>query len=62
MTVFLETLWGFTKEVKPPFMFDVEFGIALEAMQGNWASSHGDGGNLMGFLELRWEHRVSSRV
>ena len=43
-------------------MFDVEFGIALEAMQGNWASSHGDGGNLMGFLELRWEHRVSSRV
>ena len=31
-------------EVKPPFMFDVEHGIALEAMQGNWASSCLEGG------------------
>ena len=39
MTVFLGTLWSSIKEFKPPFMFDVEHGIALEAMQGNQASS-----------------------
>ena len=39
MTVFLGNLWSSIKEVKPPFMFDVEHGIALEAMQGNQALS-----------------------
>ena len=62
MTVFLGTLWNSIKEVKPPFMFDVEHGIALEAMQGNRASSRSEGGNLMIFLELQWEPGVSSRV
>ena len=62
MTVFLGTLWSSIKEVKPPFVFDVEHRIALEAMQGNRASSRGEGGNLMVFLELRWEPGVSSRV
>ena len=62
MTVFLETLWSSIKEVKPPFVFYVEHGIALEAMQGNRASSHSEGRNLMVFLELRWEPGASSRV
>ena len=43
MRVFLGTLWSAIKEVKAPFMFDVEHGIAPPAMQGNRASSHGEG-------------------
>ena len=43
-------------------MFYVEHGIALEAMQGNRASSHGEWENLMVFLKLRWEPGVSSRL
>ena len=62
MTVFLETLWSSIKEVKPPFVFYVEHGIALEAMQGNRASSHSEGRNLMVFLKLLWEPGASSRV
>ena len=46
VTVFLGTLWSSIKEVKPPFVFDVEHRIALEAMQGNRASSCIEGGNL----------------
>ena len=42
MTVFLVSLLSAIKEVKTPFMFDVEHGIALLAMQGNRASSLGD--------------------
>ena len=60
--MFLGTLWSSIKEVKPPFVFHMEHRIALVAMQGNQASSHGEVGNLMGFLELQWEPRVSSRV
>ena len=37
--MFLGTLWSSTKEVKPPFLFDVEHGIALEEMEWNRASS-----------------------
>ena len=60
MTVFLGIVWSSIKEVKPPFVFDVEHGIALEAIQGNQALSHSEGGNLMVFLELWWEPGVSS--
>ena len=42
-------------------MFDWENAIALHTMQGNRASSPGDGGNLMGFLELRQARGVYSR-
>ena len=42
MTVFLGTLWSAIKEVKAPFMFDVENGIALQAVQGNRASFRGE--------------------
>ena len=43
-------------------MFDWENAIALHAMQGNRASSRGEGGSLMDFLELRQEPGVYSRV
>ena len=60
------------KEVKAPFEFDVEHGIALHAMQGNKASSHGGrevssfsligGGNLGYILELLWVWPFKIRV
>ena len=43
-------------------MFDWENAIALHAMQGNRASSRGEVGSLMDFLELRQAHGVYSRV
>ena len=43
MTVFLGTLWSTVKEVKAPFELDVEQGMALQTMQLNLASSHGEG-------------------
>ena len=54
MTVFLGTLWSSIKEVKAPFMFDVEHGIALHAMQVNWAASRGEG-------EVSWFFSSSGR-
>ena len=30
-------------QIKAPYVFDGEHGIALHAMQGNWASIHGKG-------------------
>ena len=38
MTVFLGTLSNSMKEVKAPFVFDGQQGIALDAMQGNQTS------------------------
>ena len=43
MTVFLGTLWSSIKEVKYPFVFEGEQGIALHSMQRNWASSRFEG-------------------
>ena len=40
VTVFLGSLWSSFKEIKATFMFDGEFRLALNAVQGNWASSH----------------------
>ena len=37
--VILRMVWSSIKEVKPPFVFDVEDIIALEAIQGHPASS-----------------------
>ena len=72
VTVFLRTLWCFIKEVKVPYMSDGEQGIALPAMQGNRASSRGDGevswffascgGNLGYILELQWGWRFKTCV
>ena len=33
-----ENPWSCLKEVKPLVMYDVECGMALEPLQGNWAS------------------------
>ena len=41
--VFLGTLWSSIKDVKAPFLFYVEHGIGLQAMQVNWASSSEEG-------------------
>ena len=72
MTVFLGTLWSSIKQIKAPHMFDGELGIALHAMQGNQASSHGEeevsyifsscGGNLGYILELRQRWPFKTRV
>ena len=43
MTVFLRTLWSSIKQFTAPYVFDWEHGIALHAMQGNQASSPGEG-------------------
>ena len=43
MTVFLETLWYAIKKIEAPYVFDWEYGIALHAVQGNRASSPGEG-------------------
>ena len=43
VTVFLGTLWGSNNQIKAPDVFDGEHGNALHAMQGNRASSHGEG-------------------
>ena len=43
MTVFLGTLWISAKQIKAPYVFDVDHGIALHKMQGNRASSHSEG-------------------
>ena len=62
MTVFLGILWSSIKQIKAPYMFDGEHGIALPVIQGNRGSSHGEdevswfssrcGGNLEYILEL----------
>ena len=39
VTVFLGTLWSSMKQIKTPYVFDWEHGIALHPMQGNRASS-----------------------
>ena len=58
VTVFLGTLWSSIKEVRAPFVFDVEHGIAQHAMQLNRGSSRSEGSSLMVFLELQWDPGV----
>ena len=43
MTVFLETLWCSIKKLEAPYVFNWEYNIALHEMQGNQASSPGEG-------------------
>ena len=43
VTVFLETLLCSIKQLETSYVFDWENDIALHAMQGNWASSLGEG-------------------
>ena len=62
MTVILGTLWSSIKQIETPYVFDSENRIALDTMQGNRASSRGERVSLMGFLELRQEPGLYSRV
>ena len=65
-------LWSAIKGIKAPFTFDVEHGIALHAVQGNLASSSGEGevswffsscGQNLGYiLELRQGGPFQTRV
>ena len=43
VTMFLGTLSSFLKQIEAPYMFDCEHRIAMHAVQGNCASSHGEG-------------------
>ena len=64
MTVLLGTLWNPSKQIEAPYVFDWENAIALDIMQGNRASSRGEGnvswvfsscGRDLGYiLELEW--------
>ena len=54
MTVFLGTLWSPITQVKGPYMFDGEHGIALYEMQENRASSHGEGEISCFFSSCGW--------
>ena len=54
--VFSRNLWSCLKEVKPLVMFDGEPGMALEQMQGNWASCRFD----LGYSELFYIAVVTS--
>ena len=61
MREFWESLCSSVKQIKTPYLFDCEQGIALHAMQGNQVSSLSEG-EVMVFLELRREPGVYSRV
>ena len=43
VTVLLGTLWSSSKQIEAPYVFDWENAIALDTMQGNWASSRREG-------------------
>ena len=72
VTVFLGSLWSSFKEIEAPYMFDWENGIDLQAIQGNQASSRGEGevswifsccGRNLGYiLKLRRERTFKTRV
>ena len=41
VTVLMGTLWSSIKQIEAPYVFDWEIAIALDTVQGNWASSRG---------------------
>ena len=41
-------VWSFLKEVKPLVVYDVERGMAMEPIEGKWASSQVD----LGYTDL----------
>ena len=62
MRDFWGTLSTSVKQIKAPYLFDWEQGIALHGMQGNRASSVSERGSLIVFLELKREAGVCFRV
>ena len=43
VTMFLGSLWSSIKKIEAPYVFDWEYGIALQSMQGNQASFNSEG-------------------
>ena len=62
VTVFLGTLWCSINKIEAPDVFNWEYDIALHKMQGKSSLFSQGGGCVMGFLELRQERGVYSRV
>ena len=62
MTVLLGTLWSSIKQIEAPYVFDWENAVALDTMHGESSLISQGGESLMGFLELRQEPGVYSRV
>ena len=70
--VFLGTRWSSIKQIKAPYIFDLEYGIALHAMNGNQASSRGEweiswffsscGGNLWVYSRVLSGRSFKTRV
>ena len=66
------TLWNTIKQITAPYVLDGEYSIALDTMQGNWASSRGkvevlwffsSCGAILGYIpELQWGWPFTSRV
>ena len=54
VTVFLGTLWCSIKKIEAPYVFDCEYGIALQAMQGNQASFPSEGDVSYDFSSCGW--------
>ena len=53
-TVFLGTLWSSTNQMKTPYVFDWELGIALPAIQVSGASSYAEREGTWFFLSCGW--------
>ena len=49
-------LWSILKEVKPLVVYDVKHGMAMDPMQGKWASSRID----LGYTEIFCVSQVTS--
>ena len=62
MTVFLVIFFSSIREIKIPYEFDWEHGTPQHAMQGNPASSHGEGEVLWVFLSCGRHLGIHSRV
>ena len=53
MTVFLGTLWCSIKKIEAPYVFDWEYGIVLNPMQGIRALTPAEGDISWDFLSCR---------
>ena len=62
LAVLLGNLWISIKQIKVPYVFNGEYGIALHATQESRASSRGEGEFSWFFFELLLEPGVYTRV
>ena len=54
MTVLLGTLWSSIKQIEAPHVFDFENTIALDTIQGNRPSTHGE-------VKVSWVFSICGR-